>query len=327
MRAADALSQHQPSGSCRRCCADRRVNGSTERPQGNARISRVPRGHRRASFRRLRWRDLERARVARLASRASGVIIQQHGGMSAREDFLIWVHTVLKDAEVAVHNGDASPRRAIWSPNDPVTVLGAWKNASGQTELDELFAHLAEASRTAPPTSSSCSRPRSWVMSPTPLGSSTRRRRSMGCRAPTRCEQRRSTGEKTASGRWRTATAARHQADRKILEGPLPAAIAPQRSPRAHPGPASISERPCRTRPRFLSRVGGALRLTAACRRWLRSWRAWWSPPWRRRATPRRGLRVSVADGTACRRWGGPEVGSAWDAGACGQYASHRRRW
>ena len=63
--------------------------------------------------------------------------------MRQHEEFVIWVHTVLRDAEVAVHNGDASPRRAIWSRNDPVTVLGAWKNASGQAELDELFAHLA----------------------------------------------------------------------------------------------------------------------------------------------------------------------------------------
>ena len=64
--------------------------------------------------------------------------------MRQREEFVIWVHTVLRDAEVAVHNGDASPRRAIWSRNDPVTVLGAWKNASGQAELDELFAHRGE---------------------------------------------------------------------------------------------------------------------------------------------------------------------------------------
>ena len=65
--------------------------------------------------------------------------------MRQREEFVIWVHTVLRDAEVAVHNGDASPRRAIWFRNDQVTVLGAWKNASGQAELDELFAHLAES--------------------------------------------------------------------------------------------------------------------------------------------------------------------------------------
>ena len=65
--------------------------------------------------------------------------------MSDRDEFITWVHTVLRDAEVAVHNGDASPRRAIWSRYDPVTVLGAWRNASGQAELDELFAVLAES--------------------------------------------------------------------------------------------------------------------------------------------------------------------------------------
>ena len=71
--------------------------------------------------------------------------LEDYDGMSQREEFLSWVQTVLRDAEVAVHNGDASARRAIWSRNDPVTVLGAWRNASGQAELDELFAHLAES--------------------------------------------------------------------------------------------------------------------------------------------------------------------------------------
>jgi ketosteroid isomerase-like protein len=65
--------------------------------------------------------------------------------MSDREEFLTWVRSVLRDAEVAIHNGDAAPRRAFWSRTDPVTVLGAWKNASGQRELDELFAHLADS--------------------------------------------------------------------------------------------------------------------------------------------------------------------------------------
>jgi ketosteroid isomerase-like protein len=65
--------------------------------------------------------------------------------MSQREEFIEWVQTVLTDAEVAIHNGDASPRRAIWSQNDPVTVLGAWRNAVGQSELDHLFTHLAES--------------------------------------------------------------------------------------------------------------------------------------------------------------------------------------
>ncbi len=65
--------------------------------------------------------------------------------MSERDEFIAWVRSDLYDAEVAVHNGDAGPRRAIWSRNEPVTVLGAWKNAIGQQELDELFDHLAES--------------------------------------------------------------------------------------------------------------------------------------------------------------------------------------
>ena len=65
--------------------------------------------------------------------------------MTEREEFITWVQSVLRDAEIAVHKGDAGPRRAIWSRNDPVTVLGAWKNASGQRELDELFDHLADS--------------------------------------------------------------------------------------------------------------------------------------------------------------------------------------
>ena len=76
---------------------------------------------------------------------ASGGYEVKHGEMTEHEDFITWVNTVLRDAEVAVHNGDASLRRAIWSRNDPVTVLGAWRNANGQTELDQLFAHLADS--------------------------------------------------------------------------------------------------------------------------------------------------------------------------------------
>ncbi len=62
--------------------------------------------------------------------------------MSERDDFLAWVNSQLKDAEIAVHNGDATPRRGIWSRREPVTVFGAWKSAVGRTEVDELFSFL-----------------------------------------------------------------------------------------------------------------------------------------------------------------------------------------
>lgn len=64
--------------------------------------------------------------------------------MTDRDDFLTWVNASLYDAERALHNGDAGPRRALWSRNDPVSVLGAWHNAIGQQELDELFTSLGK---------------------------------------------------------------------------------------------------------------------------------------------------------------------------------------
>ena len=59
--------------------------------------------------------------------------------MTDRDDFLAWVETALYEAELALHNGDAAPRRALWSRKEPVCVLGAWRNAQGQHEMDELF--------------------------------------------------------------------------------------------------------------------------------------------------------------------------------------------
>ena len=65
--------------------------------------------------------------------------------MGDLEEFLEWVNTTLYEAELALHNGDAAPRRALWSRNEPVSVLGAWRNAHGQAELDELFAALGRS--------------------------------------------------------------------------------------------------------------------------------------------------------------------------------------
>lgn len=64
--------------------------------------------------------------------------------MTAHDDFLAWTRTTLADAELALHNGDAGPRQALWSRHEPVTVLGAWHNARGRAEVDELFTQLAK---------------------------------------------------------------------------------------------------------------------------------------------------------------------------------------
>ena len=66
-------------------------------------------------------------------------------GMSDREDFLAWVNSRLRDAEIAVHDGDAGLRREIWSRQEPMTVLGAYKSATGRAELDELFTWMEES--------------------------------------------------------------------------------------------------------------------------------------------------------------------------------------
>jgi ketosteroid isomerase-like protein len=65
--------------------------------------------------------------------------------MTDRDDFRAWVETDLYQAELALHNGDPAPRRALWSRNEPVSVLGAWRNAVGQAEIDGLFAALGKS--------------------------------------------------------------------------------------------------------------------------------------------------------------------------------------
>jgi ketosteroid isomerase-like protein len=64
--------------------------------------------------------------------------------MSDRDEFLAWVNSRVREAEIAVHDGDAGPRREIWSRHEPVTVLGALKNATGRAELDDLFTTLEQ---------------------------------------------------------------------------------------------------------------------------------------------------------------------------------------
>jgi ketosteroid isomerase-like protein len=65
--------------------------------------------------------------------------------MSDRDDFLAWVNSALYEAELALHNGDPEPRRELWSRIEPVSVLGAWRNAYGLREINELFTALGKS--------------------------------------------------------------------------------------------------------------------------------------------------------------------------------------
>jgi len=64
--------------------------------------------------------------------------------VTEREDFIAWTQSQRREAETALHNGDAEPRLALWSSREPVSVLGAWRSATGQAEVRELFRGLAE---------------------------------------------------------------------------------------------------------------------------------------------------------------------------------------
>jgi ketosteroid isomerase-like protein len=57
--------------------------------------------------------------------------------------FLEWFETTWRDAEMALHNGDAGPRDTItWSRREPVTLFGAWRNATNADEAREVFRAL-----------------------------------------------------------------------------------------------------------------------------------------------------------------------------------------
>jgi ketosteroid isomerase-like protein len=64
---------------------------------------------------------------------------RQEGEMSQTEAFLASVLPRLTEADNALHNGDAGPRKAMWSHSDPVTLFGAVQSGSGWDELGQLF--------------------------------------------------------------------------------------------------------------------------------------------------------------------------------------------
>ena len=65
------------------------------------------------------------------------------GRTPEHQAFLHWVDTTLRPAEDALHSGDAGPRLEAWSTREPVSVFGAWRNAIGRPEVEDLFRDLA----------------------------------------------------------------------------------------------------------------------------------------------------------------------------------------
>lgn len=62
--------------------------------------------------------------------------------MSETDAFLDATMSRYRDAETALHNGDATPRKAMWSRADPVTLLGAAFSATGWEGIEPIFDRL-----------------------------------------------------------------------------------------------------------------------------------------------------------------------------------------
>jgi ketosteroid isomerase-like protein len=62
--------------------------------------------------------------------------------MSQTDAFLATTLPRLREAETALHNGDAEPRMAMWSHHNPVTLFGGVMGGSGWEEIEPIFRRL-----------------------------------------------------------------------------------------------------------------------------------------------------------------------------------------
>ena len=63
--------------------------------------------------------------------------------MSEVEEFLSAVLPRLQASELALHQGDAGPRKAGWSATEPLTLFGAEVERTGRPEIESTFDWVA----------------------------------------------------------------------------------------------------------------------------------------------------------------------------------------
>jgi ketosteroid isomerase-like protein len=63
--------------------------------------------------------------------------------MTELDEFLAEVLPRLHHTEFSLHDGDAAPRFAMWSHDDPVTLFGAAMAGRGWDEVRAIFEHIA----------------------------------------------------------------------------------------------------------------------------------------------------------------------------------------
>jgi len=65
--------------------------------------------------------------------------------MAPVEEFLEWLRTQHREGAIALHDGDAGPKLATWSSDEPMTLFGAfWFEASNAEEARDSLLRLAE---------------------------------------------------------------------------------------------------------------------------------------------------------------------------------------
>jgi len=64
--------------------------------------------------------------------------------MTETERFLEAMTARITEAEVAVHNGDAGKRIAMWSRTEPLTLFGAAMNGRSWAQIEPVFELLGE---------------------------------------------------------------------------------------------------------------------------------------------------------------------------------------
>ena len=62
--------------------------------------------------------------------------------MDQTEAFLAATMPPLRQAEIALHNGDHEPRVRLWSHTDQVTLFGGVMGSSGWAEIEPIFQRL-----------------------------------------------------------------------------------------------------------------------------------------------------------------------------------------
>ena len=59
--------------------------------------------------------------------------------MTETEEFQAAMLPRLRAADTALHNGDAGPRKAMWSRTEPLTLFGAAMMTTGWPQIDATF--------------------------------------------------------------------------------------------------------------------------------------------------------------------------------------------